>query len=197
MFQRIAKRICSYLSNKGILNEENKDIYIYALEVIILNTSIFVSLFVISVMMKHITSMVCFILFFVPIRIYGGGYHAKKSITCFLLSITSYVLALSILNSHTYLYLNRFIQVSLVCVIIMMYIFAPIVNENHPLDDKQYKRNKTIVRLLLIIDFIVLVFVGINENKYCSSIMIFVLLNGVFFLLGKVEQYVLYKKTKI
>lgn len=190
MFQRIAKRICSYLSNKGILNEENKDIYTYALEVIILNTSIFVVLFIISVMMKQMESMLCFILFFVPLRSYGGGYHAKKSITCFVLSITSYVLVLLIINNYAYLYRNELMRMVTVILIVIMYIFAPIVHENHPLNDKQYRRNKTIVRLLLIMDFIMLVFVGINENRQCTSIMIFIWLNGIFFLYGKVKCFV-------
>lgn len=73
MFPRIAKRIYSYLSNKGLLNQEDEDIYIYALEVVTLNMSIFVVIFAISVMMKQLETMVSFLVFFVPLRIFSGG----------------------------------------------------------------------------------------------------------------------------
>lgn len=190
MFQRIAKRIYSYLSNKGILNQEDEDIYIYALEVITLNISIFVVLFMISVMVKQFETIVSFLLFFVPLRIFGGGYHAKKSETCFVISIVSYVLVLLVLENYPHLYLDESLQVIMVAALIIMFIYAPIVNENHPIDNEQYRRNKGTVRLLLVIDFMVFILGVINQIVHCSNLMVFVLLNGILCLIGKVQQMI-------
>lgn len=193
MFPRIAKRIYSYLSNKGLLNQEDEDIYIYALEVVTLNMSIFVVIFAISVMMKQLETMVSFLVFFVPLRIFSGGYHAKRSETCFELSILSYVLVLLVVDSYPQLYLNGVLQVITAFMLIIMFTLAPLVNENHPIGEVQYRRNKGIVRLLLVIDFVLLVLGVISQMLYCSDLMIFILLNGVLCMIGKIEQVVLQK----
>ena len=193
MFQRIAKHIYSYLSNKGILNQEDEDIYIYALEVITLNMSIFVVIFTISVMAKHVEMFVSFLVFFIPLRIFCGGYHAKRSETCFVLSILSYVLVLIIVDNYPQLYLNEVLQVITVFMLIIMFILAPLVNENHPIGEVQYRRNKGIVRLLLVIDFVLLILGIISQMGYSSDLMIFILLNGVLCMISKIEQVVLQK----
>lgn len=195
MCQRIAKHIYNYLSNKGILNQEDEDIYIYALEVIILNTSIFAVIFMISVMMKQLETIVSFLLFFVPLRIFCGGYHAQNSEICFVLSILSYVLVLIIVDNYPQLYLNEVLQVITVFMLIIMFILSPLVNENHPIGEVQYRRNKGIVRLLLVIDFVLLVLGTISHMLYCSCLMIFILLNGVLCMIGKIEQVVLQKNN--
>lgn len=77
--------------------------------------------------------------------------------------------------------------------LIIMFTLAPLVNENHPIGEVQYRRNKGIVRLLLVIDFVLLVLGVISQMLYCSDLMIFILLNGVLCMIGKIEQVVLQK----
>lgn len=194
MFQKIAKHIYSNLLNKKILGKEDGDVYIYALEVVILNTSVLAVLLGISACMGQIEGFGYFILFFVPLRIFAGGYHAKKSEICFLMSIISYCISLFIVKYYPSMYENVIIQMITFFILLMLFIYAPLVNENHPLDEVQYNRNRGFVRLLLVVDVALLLVLCMNDMVQGTYLMVFVLLNGTIFLIGKLKRDVLAKE---
>ena len=193
MFRNIAEKIYGYLSKKKLLNQNDREVYTYALEVIILNWGLLITLFVISAFMKQLLFFVCYICFFVPLRIFSGGYHAKRSEVCFIMSVGIYVLVLLILKNNVYLYENTVLLCIASLFLLIIYIFSPVENENHPLADNQRKRNKIIVRVMVLLDFTLLIIFCFNQSTLASYEVVFVLLNGVLFLIGKVEPLFLTK----
>ena len=193
MFRNIAEKIYGYLSKKKLLNQNDREVYIYALEIIVLNLGLLITLFIISAFMKQLLFFVCYICFFVPLRIFSGGYHAKRSEVCFIMSVGIYVLALLILKNNVYLYENTVLLCIASLFLLIIYIFSPVENENHPLADDQRKRNKIIVRVMVLLDFTLLIIFCFNQSTLASYEVVFVLLNGVLFLIGKVEPLFLTK----
>lgn len=190
MFRSIAEDIVFYLSKKKILNHEKREIYTYALEVVLLNFLLLVTLFLISLILRSISYFACYVIFFIPLRIFSGGYHSKKSEICFVTSVMSYTMALFVLKIYPLLYENIPILIITLITMIMVFIFSPVVNINHPLTKIQKRRNRIIVRLLVFIDFTLLIIFYINRMTIASYENIFVILNGVTFLIGKAENYV-------
>lgn len=73
MFRMIAEEIVFFLIQKGVLDNEKREIYEYAVEVILLNGSLLCTTLIISIAMKKTICYIFFLLFFVPLRITLGG----------------------------------------------------------------------------------------------------------------------------
>lgn len=183
-----AEDIVFYLSKKKILNQENRAIYEYAIEVILLNFSILVMLLLISIFWGQQLFFVCYVIFFVPLRVFSGGYHAKKSETCFGLSVALYVLAM-MLSEYKWLVYNVIMSVVAIIMMFVIFLCSPIENVNHPLAEMQRRRNKMIVRIIILSDVALFVVLYINGTIIASYEIIFILLNGITFFLGKLENY--------
>ena len=195
MFRNIAEKIYCHLFKKNLINQNDRDVYIYALEVLVLNLGLLITLFVISAFLKQLMFFVFYLCFFVPMRIYSGGYHAKKSETCFIMSIMIYVLALLVIKNNIHLYENAALLCITILILLIIYIFAPIENDNHPLNEGQKNRNKRIARIMVFIDFTLLLIFCFKGIKLASYEIVFVILNGLLFLISKLEN--LFKNSKI
>lgn len=196
MFNSIAEDVAFLLLKKKILDVKNREIYVYALEVLLLNLFLLITLFVISVLLNQIVHFLCYVFFFIPLRIFLGGYHSKKSENCFLLSVTTFIATILILKYNLFLYEDKIILCCTFVIMIIMFLFLPVENINHPLSELQKKRNKIIVRVIFIIDFTFLLFFINNGNVIASREIIFILLNGITFFVGKINNLISSKKLK-
>lgn len=183
MFYQIAERVYFYLEKKNILDDEDKEVYIYALEIIILNMLLLFALFAISLFLNKIDFFVCYLSFFVPIRIFSGGYHFKRSEVCFVVSIGIYVLMMMSVDK---ICVNEGGRWGFITVVLMFLvaIFSPLENENHPMTNVQRKRNKWISRIILTIDVMSLLILYTTNNPLLINVVVLLLLNGMLFLIG-------------
>ena len=157
MFRYFAENIAFILIKNKMLNIKNREIYVYSIEVILLNLTLLLSLLGISIVGKGLLFFIGFLLFFIPIRTFAGGYHAKHSETCFGISVCVYIVAMIIYNQFPNLYKNVFVIALFILAIIILLIWSPLKNPNHPLADYQYKRNRRIVFGIVIIDIVLFV----------------------------------------
>ena len=190
MFKNIAEDIVFYLSRKKILNQDNREIYVYAFEVVLLNFTLLMILLTISLFRGQHLFFACYLCFFVPLRVFTGGYHAKKSEICFVMSVASYILAMILVNTNALLFNNAKMIFITAILMLLMFLYSPIENINHPLDKVRKKRNRIIARVIVLIDFALLIVFYINKMAITTYEIIFVLLNGVTFFLGKIENHI-------
>lgn len=83
MFRKMSEALTFQLVKNKILNIEAYEIWAYSIEIILLNGSILLGCLLISFMLGEMTHMLSFVLFFIPLRMLVGGYHCRKSETCF------------------------------------------------------------------------------------------------------------------
>ncbi|KIR01164.1 hypothetical protein P261_02883 [Lachnospiraceae bacterium TWA4] len=150
--------------------------------------SVVLALLGISILGNSLEFFIGFLLFFVPLRIFSGGYHAKHSETCFLMSILTYTIFMFLYKQNLELYKNMGIVSLTILAILILLKWAPLVNENHPLADDQYKRNKKIVLGILAVD--VLLFILFYKMNYslASGELLFILLVAIFLIVAKLEK---------
>ncbi len=79
-------------------------------------------------------------------------------------------------------------------IIIGILLRAPIENINHPLSDRQKNINQKIVRVIVGIDFTLLMVFCINRMTMASYQMVFIILNGLTFGIGQMENYIISKE---
>ena len=86
LYYNIAKKILSY-SKIQINNEIEWDVYLYSIETLLSVVINSVILFILAFLLHLEVEFLCYLVFFIPLRTYGGGIHAKNHLQCILLFV--------------------------------------------------------------------------------------------------------------
>ena len=140
MFKYIAENLVFLLIKHKRLDIANREIYNYGLEAILLNGLLLICFLIMSIWFDMVFHFIGFLIFFLPLRMFAGGYHSKRSETCFMLSNAMYLFSLGIVKKYLGLHNNINIIIVTFIALIIMYIWSPVKNQNRPLADYQYKR---------------------------------------------------------
>lgn len=145
---RINRTLTNHLIAKNIVPKEDKEIYDYGFEMLFSTLMGYTIVLVTSLLMNSFFEGMIFLISFVLLRNYSGGYHADTHIKCnlFLFLSALFVLFMSKV-AIPYIYLIM-IYVLLWHMIIM---YAPIENKNKPLSENERKKYKRISVVLALI----------------------------------------------
>lgn len=185
MFRYFAENIAFLLIKHKMLDIKNRDVYTYGIEVILSNVILIFSFLGISLVANCLIVFIGFLLFFIPIRSFAGGYHAKHSETCFGISVGVYVTAMIIYNQFPNLYKNAIVLCVFIMAIIILLIWSPLKNPNHPLAAYQYERNRKIVYGIIVLNIVLFIVFAKMNNTIASCEEIFVIFTSIFLIIGK------------
>lgn len=192
MYKRISEDILFLLIKNKLLDIEKYDIYLYSIEIILLNGSLLLSCFTISFFIGKISHFVAFLIFFIPLRMLIGGYHCKTSERCFICSVGMYLL--SVVGTELMQRINAIYVIFKIITVVMVGIvikYAPIINDNHPLDTYQIARNKKIAYGIITTDFVLYVILILTNSRLALSEIAFLFFAEVTFfieLAKKIEK---------
>lgn len=188
MFHNLAVDIAFLLIKNKIVDIQHRDVYVYGLEVILLNCSLLIMFLIASMLCGAMLNFWAYLIFFLPIRIFSGGYHAKSSESCFVLSTLMYGLSIAITAFFPLMYQNwKWIVAGIISVVVIL-IFSPMINENNPLTKAQQKRNRIIVCILLAVDLVVFILCCNFNWRIASNELVFIVMDAVLLLAGKLKQ---------
>lgn len=193
MFKRLSEDITFLMIKNRILDINSYDIYLYAVEIILLNGSIVLACLLMSILSGTLHHMLAFILFFIPLRMLAGGYHCKRSEVCFICSIGMYGVSVLLIQNIENAYANIVMQGLAMMSAIVILIFSPLINPNHPLEDYQIERNKIIIYGIIAGDFVLYAIFYKYYMTVASSELIFIILVALALILGKVNS----RKTQL
>jgi len=135
-------------ATRGVIKESDIDIYQYGLELVI-STGINVFIMIgISFAFGRFLIVLPYLLGFIPLRLFAGGYHAKNHLLCILFNTVVYLvsclIALNIEGTTSILF-----SVIEDCVsFAFVFLFAPVSTKNKPLGIEEKNRNRTISLVL-------------------------------------------------
>lgn len=170
MLNRISDKLTESWCQKNIIPSEMKEIYRYGLEVLISNVISSLAILALGILFFDIFSTVVFLLIFILLRSYCGGYHADTYLKCFITTNITYLLTMGCV----YLFpVNLFTVVLTMSIgVPLLYLRAPVENTNKPLDTtekRKYKIISLIIFLILIAVSICLCIAGMH--RICSAII--------------------------
>lgn len=188
MFRNFAEDITFLLVKNKKFNIEDREIYVYGFETMLLNGGLLLTFLIISIILSELSYFLAYLVFFVPLRVFAGGYHSSTSERCFILSNVMYTLSVLITKYISFAEFKAIIVFLIIIAYAVIIALSPLVNKNNMLDDKQVRRNKVVVYSLLFIDMIigVLLYKYNQEmllNEYISIIFVTILL-----LIGKIKS---------
>lgn len=133
---------------------DRRAIYIYGVELFFSTAFAAISILMISFGVGKITSGILFILIFVSLRVFVGGFHASTYRNCFLLTNSVFI---ATLVGTTLLEKCKLpiLILSLIPSIGTVWMLAPISNIHHPLSEEAAQNNKIVGRTLVGVESLI------------------------------------------
>ena len=184
----LTQKLISSLIDNNIIKKEDEEIYMYGLNQIVFVTLNLITTIFIGLIFNKIFEVILFMVTYIPIRVYAGGYHARTKLRCYIFSVlmlisVCYILKLNLLNSYLLIVILAIIFSG-----VILYL-APVEDKNKPLDKIEIevytKRTIRNLSLVLIVLCITLIF---NKINLSSCICISLLCNGIMLILGKINN---------
>ena len=161
--EKVAKVLADYVIRKGMVDEENRNIYEYGFTVTI-EVGLFVLFCLLMTLYLHMYMQgILFFIIFAPLRSYAGGLHLEKYHSCFVLSCLTFSGVLLIVR-----YIQFPIWISFITLFILeivVYALYPIENINRKVDREEDRYFRKKLKLFLLIDMIIAVACIILNNN--------------------------------
>ncbi|MDE6834489.1 MAG: accessory gene regulator B family protein [Ruminococcus sp.] len=146
MIEKISEHILHYLLQTEVIKDtqEVKDYYQYGIEITISSMLNVILILLIGIVFNSLAESIVFLLCFIPLRQFTGGYHAKSYFLCNLTFSVSFSIALLVYHltkEHITTYVGILI-VLITCVI--FFSECPIENKNKPLSSNKKKVHKAL-----------------------------------------------------
>ncbi len=136
--------------SKG-LQEDDKDIYLFGVyqgAILLLNIC---TALLIGVALNMLLEIVIYLICFLPLRIFAGGYHAKTQLRCYIMSSFTTVIILLVIQflqqqESIWEFLIYFVSFGVI------WRYAPVADANKPLlENEQVNYRKKVHKVLLLL----------------------------------------------
>ncbi len=144
MFIRLSKRIVRHCC-KGEGSDEN-ELYIFGVNQFLnMLLNILTALFI-GILFGETLQIILFMLAYIPLRSYAGGWHSRTPLRCYIFSV---IMLIVVSVGMKYLYMAEWVYyVILAAAASVVLILASVEDRNKPLDEiehKIYKRRTVII----------------------------------------------------
>ena len=168
MINRASKLILQYLLKKGVINDssDEKEYYQYGIEITISSLLNIILIVGIGILFRNVIESIIFLVCFILIRQFTGGFHADTYLKCNCLFCVSFIAVLIMYNT-TFDKINIWccVAISVLCTAIII-VNCPIKHVNKPIPKCKRKFHKFVATLLSIIYGTVGTVMITISNKY-------------------------------
>lgn len=168
--ETITKGITNWLIENDAIDSLDRELYEYAIYSMLITISPLLLVLMIGIGMGTVVEGVVFILPFMCIRKFSGGYHAKSAGVCF---ISSCVILAFCMWLATRLEYNGWIAIITTVSVISLGINSPIDSENKRLDvleKRQYRKVTILLSMIFYAWHLICIFQGVYWISNCIAV---------------------------
>lgn len=167
--KRIAEGLTDYVIQKGMVKEDDKELYEYGFTITIEAGLFVLSCVLMSLYLHMYMEGIFFFLIFIPLRSYAGGLHLDKFRSCFILSCLTFFGILLIVR---YVHIPMlFSFMTLFILEAAVYALYPVENINREVDSEENKYFKKKLKIFLAVDLLLAVICAVLK-KECYVLLI-------------------------
>ncbi len=144
------------------------------------------TILIIGIIFGMLWESLVFMVTYIHIRTYAGGYHAITQLNC---CISSVVIIVMVLLGIRYMKWTSLIYVTIsIFSGLIIYILSPVEDSNKPIDDIGVKIFRKKSRIILIFELILLIlFIFLRKNNIAECILVSLFTVSVMLILGKIK----------
>lgn len=189
MVQQIAMKTSEKMSEHSIIETKAIHIYAYGLELLYSSLAGVVTLIIISAVYGKPFLWMPYLAGFIPLRLSGGGYHAKTHFRCIFTFSLLYFLVLLVVI----LYAIPAIICLITCLanLAIILLFSPVAAPNKPLKESQgrtNRRNSLILGIGNLLGYVMLVFLFNIHNQWINMYIVGSSMAGLSMLLAVINK---------
>ena len=153
MLSKISYKLSSVVANSTGVDEDTREVYQYAVELILTTLIGFAAILAIAAITIGIEYGIIFLIFFSSLRSVAGGYHADSYLKCFCISCAMFAGAVIVHSILLYLDI-RTVWMTIAAVASGIYIMrrAPVLHPNQPLNESRIQKNKQMAKVIVVIE---------------------------------------------
>ena len=184
VFARLSHKIGDNLVRSNVIKEEDAEIYVYGINQILVSVLNVSSALIIGLILGMFLESIIFMVAYIPLRSFAGGYHAKTPVRCYFASL---ILIFAALLFCKYVPFNLLLHGGMLLISSVEIAFlCPVQDNNKPLggvEQRRYKRISIIILLLEVGVWLLLTFV-----IHCFEQIIPIVVFMEFLQVGKFRQ---------
>ena len=171
----LSKKCAEILVRHGKISDTQINLYKYGFELLFSTVSTLSFILLMSVLGGYVSQIIIFLLYFIPIRIAAGGYHAKSYGRCFVL--TNFI-SVSCIEISRYMWEIKSIFVEILLVVSFIaackYIWdnAPIIPNRYKEKTNRYDVNRRYAHSIIVLEGAFVVFLTIWRYRFAFTAFI-------------------------
>lgn len=168
--QKYTETVAAWLIKCQVIEEQEKELYCYAMESYILFWSPMIIALLLGIIMGKVKESIFVIIPFMIIRKYSGGYHAKHLSVCLICSLLLLLLCILIACSIP---ANTILMFITLIACLNLIIFSPIDHENRILDSKEKIAYKKVIGIFTSVAYMavwILRSIGFERETVCICV---------------------------
>lgn len=173
--------------SNNIVNSEDKELYTYGLRQGALMLLNILTILIVGKIFGMMWQSVVFMVTYIPLRTYAGGYHARTQLKCY---ISSVVLIVAVLLAIRFIPWTNLIMITISIISgLIIYILSPMEDSNKPLDAAEVKVYGRKARMILGFEFgalILLIILRVKNMAACLSVSLLSL--SMMLICGKIKK---------
>lgn len=184
---KVINNFTEFLVKNNIIEEKQREIYAYGLSQLIVYLYNFLTVIIIGLIFGMVWQSIAFTAFYMMIRPYAGGYHARTPQMCYvysLIMIIAVLFLIKIIPLNGLLYLLIYAISS-----IIILKLSPVEDENKPLDNIEkvvFRKRAIKSHIILSLCCLIFWFVKLKELSLCILLALFVL--SIMLVLGEIKN---------
>jgi len=164
-------------------------IYSYIMDVLVLMS--------LALVFNKVIETIIMLFTFAVLQVYGGGYHAKTQLGCMAIMVAGWFVGVFGLEKLVTLHWCVGIVVMVVFTVVV-FRFAPVLNQKHPVSSDVYIMSKKIVRTtLIVLDVALIASIIMHIDWIYSSIGITQVLSTASIFAAVIKNHIISGQEKL
>ena len=143
MFDAMVHRIVNMWVSSGIATDEDRDVIEYGLDLLIFSFINIIAVMVTAMIMNRVLDTLLLLAVIIPLQSFGGGFHAKTHLRCFLIMYIGWWAVMALLPWITAIPATIITVLSVIAV----FCLAPVAHENVPMSERQRVKMRRFARI--------------------------------------------------
>lgn len=185
MFIRLSKRIAKHYC-KGESSDEN-ELYVFGINQCLNMLLNILSALFIGILFGNVFQILLFMLAYIPLRSYAGGWHSRTPLRCYIFSV---IMLIVVSVGMKYLSLTEWVYYAVLFVaVLIVIILSPVEDRNKPLDEiehKVYKKRAVIIAAIELLISGLFKLAGL-DSLFVAVVYSFAIL-GFMLVAGKIKN---------
>lgn len=180
------ERLAGYLAANDVIAADDQELYAFSLQQGAVFLANLCTSLLIGQAMHMLLASILFILCYLPLRTYSGGFHARTQLSCYFSGIGLTVITLIAI---------KLLQGRIACCIVMtllacslIFCLAPVEDCNKPLSPTEFPVYRKIARTIMLVEVVMfLISLVLHQNLLTASIAVALAAAAALLLWGKMN----------